>query len=151
MQVLGNKEGLAVLEAMLWPVVALAGLTFVVWCVMYQRRISEIRRSGIDPQQLATRESAAPLLTNVTAADNFRNLLEIPVLFYAVCLVIVVTDAAISVQVALAWTFVALRALHSLIHVTYNRVMHRFIVYMLGTICVWAMWAIFATTLASRA
>lgn len=49
---------------------------------------------------------------------------------------------------ALAWSFVALRTAHSLIHVTYNRVVHRFAVYVLGTLCVFAMWALFAFQLA---
>lgn len=51
-------------------------------------------------------------------------------------------------QVVLAWAFVGLRAVHSLIHVTYNRVVHRFFVYAASTLCVFAMWILFAVSLA---
>ena len=86
-------------------------------------------------------------LQDIAPADNFRNLFEVPVLFFAVCCALAVTDTVTGIQLALAWAFVALRAAHSFIHVTYNRVMHRFTVYVASTICVFAMWALFAWSL----
>lgn len=136
-------------EAILWPMTALVGLTFLVWCVMYWRRIGEIRRAGISPQLLATRKFASAHLRKSAAADNFSNLLEAPVLFYVLCLVLVITDQATSAQVALAWVYVLLRSLHSLIHVTYNRVIHRFAAHVLSMACLSSMWAVFAISLAS--
>ena len=43
-----------------------------------------------------------------------------------------------------SWTYVALRALHSFIHCTYNRVLQRFAVYVASSILLWGMWAAFA-------
>lgn len=134
--------------AIFWPLIAQVALTAAIWVRLYLVRVGEMRARRIGPQALATARAAAGLLENVTAADNFRNLFEVPVLFFAICGALAIADAVTPLQLALAWAFVALRALHSLIHVTYNRVMHRFWVYVLSTACVFAMWAAFAIRLA---
>lgn len=130
-----------------WPVITLAGLTACIWVLMYVRRISEIRRGRIDPQSLATSETASSRLRNVSAADNFSNLLETPVLFYAICIILFVTGEVAQLQLVLAWLYVGLRAVHSLIHVTYNRVVHRWAVYVASTLCLFVMWGSFALSL----
>jgi hypothetical protein len=134
-------------HAILWPLVAQVGIVAMVWLRMYVVRLSEMRARGINPQSVATSRTAAGALEKVAAADNFRNLFEVPVLFFAVCLALAITDLATSAQLVLAWTYVALRAVHSFIHVTYNRVLHRFVVYALSTLCVFAMWALLAAAL----
>ncbi len=133
-----------------WPVIALVGLTALVCIVLYIRRISELRLGRINPQAIETRDKASAVLKNVSAADNFGNLLEAPVLFYVVCISLAVTGEVIPLQLALAWAYVALRALHSLIHVTYNRVIHRFAVYTLSMICLIVMWVVFGVSLFTR-
>lgn len=130
-----------------WPILGQVLLTFVVWVALYRSRVGEMRARRIRPQALATSRSAATTLENIAAADNFRNLFEMPVLFYAVCLALAVMDFVTPPQIALAWLFVALRAAHSLIHITYNRVMHRFAVYVASSVCVFAMWALFGFAL----
>jgi len=60
-----------------WPVITLVGLTGCIWVLMYVRRISEIWRARIDPQSLATSDIASNILKDVSAADNFSNLLKI--------------------------------------------------------------------------
>ena len=69
-------------------------------------------------------------------------------MFFAVCLTLYVTGHVTTLQFGLAWVFVLLRCAHSFIQVTYNRVMHRFRVYLLGLVCVFTMWAVFAVQLA---
>jgi hypothetical protein len=134
-------------EDILWPMIAQVALTFVVWLRMYFQRIGEMRAMRIHPQSIATSAAAAEKLRNTSAADNFRNLFEIPVLFYAICLALLLTDRITVTQLALAWTFVGLRVAHSLVHITYNKVKHRFFLYVLGAACVFAMWAVFAFSL----
>jgi hypothetical protein len=131
-------------ESILYPVIAMVGLTITIWVVLYRRRVAELRRSRINPQRISTSQDAASVLKDVTAADNFRNLFEVPVLFYILCLSLYVTQTVTSLLLGLAWVFVVLRGLHSYIHVTYNKVMHRFIVYLVSCLCLWAMWGIFA-------
>ena len=135
------------MSAIFWPVIALAGLTAAIWVLMYVRRIAEIRSARIDPQSLATSEMASNKLHNVSAADNFSNLLETPVLFYTICIIVYVVGEVTPFQLGLAWLYVALRAVHSLIHVSYNRVLHRWLAYVASTLCLFVMWANFAISL----
>jgi hypothetical protein len=136
----------------LLPAVALVFLTAMVWCWMYYTRITEIRRRRISVQDLAQAVEAKRLLKNVAGpSDNLVNLFEIPVLFYLALIILYVTDLSNSLYLGLAWTFVLLRYVHSLIHVTYNRVMHRFAVYFAGTLLLWVIWAILGGELVLKA
>ena len=122
------------------PILAMVGVTFVVWIVLYVQRIGEMRRRRIDPQRLASSSEASALLEDRRAADNFRNLFELPVLFHVGALAALATGVGGPVLTGLAWAFVVLRAAHSFVHCTYNRVMHRFTAYVLSTLVLWAMW-----------
>ena len=138
-------------HAILWPAFALVALTFVVWVRMYHVRIREMRRLRIDPQSVATSAQASGRFVDTRAADNLRNLFEMPVLFYAGVLVAHATASTDRTLTALAWLFVALRVLHSAIHCGYNRVMHRFGAYVAGSAVLWAMWVVLAFALARAA
>lgn len=132
---------------MLLAAAAMVAWTAVVWAKLYVDRLGEMRRRRIDPQSLAKAAERAGILQDTAAADNFRNLFEVPVLFYVLCLAAAFSGGATPGLVRAAWLFVALRVLHSLIHVTYNRVMHRFAVYAAGTLLLFGMWVAFALDL----
>ena len=134
-------------SAIFWPAVLQVALTLMVAVRMYLDRVTEMRARRVNPQALATSREAAARLENVAAADNFRNLFELPVLFFAICPALYVTDNVTALQLGLAWAFVLFRCAHTFIHVTYNRVMHRFQAYFLSMVCVFAMWAVFAVQL----
>jgi len=134
-------------RALFLPVLAMAALTFVVWCRMYFTRIGEMRRERIHPQSIANSAQAAARLQDTRAADNFRNLFELPVLFYAALAIAALTGQDGTPVVGLAWLFVALRVLHSAIHCTYNRVMHRFIAYLVGGLVLWVLWDVIGAEL----
>jgi len=119
-------------QALLMPLLAMVGLTLLVWLRLYMVRIPEMRSSRIHPQQLAG-SADKHLLKDTRASDNFINLFEVPVLFYVLVLGTMQAGLADSGFVGLAWAFVGLRVLHSLIQCSYNRVMHRFAVYSLAT------------------
>jgi hypothetical protein len=70
---------------------------------------------------------------------NVANLFELPVIFYALTLTAFITNNADSTAVALAWAFTVSRVIHSSIHITYNNVLHRFLVFAVGLIIVAAM------------
>ncbi len=131
------------------PFCAMALLTALVWVKLYADRLGEMRARDIAPQKLASARAAAGQLEITAAADNFRNLFEVPVLFYALCIALAVTGGSTPAMVAAAWAYVGLRALHSLIHVTYNRVVHRFLVYVASTLLLFAMWIAFFMRLAA--
>lgn len=130
--------------AIILPVLALVFLTAVVWVRLYVERIRELKQRRIDPQALATSASSGQTMQRVQASDNFRNLFEVPVLFYALCAVLAWAQHVSSFFIIGAWVYVALRCIHSFIHLTYNRVMHRFAVYVLSTVVLFALWAGFA-------
>ena len=125
------------------PVAGMVFVTALVWVKLYADRLGEMRAKRINPQSLATARGAGGLLERTQAADNFRNLFEVPVLFYVLCIAVAVTGGSTPGLVAAAWAYVGLRALHSLIHVTYNRVLHRFLVYVSSTALLFGMWAVF--------
>ena len=118
---------------LLLPLLAMVALTLMVWVRLYAVRIPEMKRSRIRPQQLAGSADKG-LLKDTRASDNFINLFEVPVLFYVLVLATLATGVNDGVLLALAWAFVGLRALHSAIQCTYNRVMHRFSAYALATV-----------------
>lgn len=133
---------------LLLPLLAMVALTLLVWVRLYAVRIPEMKRSRIDPQRLAGSADKG-LLKDTRASDNFMNLFEVPVLFYVLVLATMLAGVNDPVLLALAWAFVALRALHSAIQCSYNRVMHRFTVYALATVSLFCYLARLAWLLAA--
>lgn len=110
-------------------------LTLVVWVYMYARRIPFIRGSGLRDDQLTPLELARispPAVAN--PSDNLKNLFETPTIFYVLALYLHVTQSVDGVYVAAAWVFVGFRALHSLVHCTFNLVLLRFSLYAISTV-----------------
>jgi hypothetical protein len=81
---------------------------------------------------------------------NFMNLLELPLLFYVVCIALYVTLSVDALAVALAWVYVVLRLVHSLVHLTYNNVVHRLGAYAVSAVVLAALWGRFAVALLQR-
>jgi hypothetical protein len=125
------------------PCTAMVLVTALVWVKLYVDRIGEMRARRIGAQSISTPREAASRLEKTNAADNFRNLFEVPVLFYVWCIGIALTGGSTPGLVTTAWAYVVLRALHSLIQSTYNRVMHRFLVYIASTLLLFALWLAF--------
>ena len=128
-------------EALALPVMSLLLLTLVVWVVMFIHRVGYANSHGIDAEELKSPADVARLLPVEVAGsgNNFKNLFELPVLFYVICLYLTVFGQVTSLMVSCAWAFVALRALHSLIHCSYNKVMHRFLAYLASSLALWIM------------
>jgi hypothetical protein len=127
--------------AIFGPVLATMFLTLAVWIYLYVRRIAFIRGLGAAdlsvPGELA--RLSPPAVSN--PSDNFKNLFEIPVLFYALALSLFVTSQVDGTYLAASWVFVAFRVLHSAVHCTFNHVTLRFTVYLISTLAVWFMLA----------
>ena len=134
-------------SSIVMPAAALVLLTAIVWSRLYVERIGEMRRRRINSQSLATSVAGSGVLKEIQASDNFQNLFEVPVLFYTLCAILAFAEHVSVFYVVGAWLFVALRYVHSLIHLTYNRVMHRFTVYALSTVLLFLMWGVFSVQL----
>jgi hypothetical protein len=130
-------------HAILLPPIALAFLTGYVWLRLGADRLSEMRERKIHPQKIATSKQSAESFQNVQSADHFRNLFEVPVLFYALCGYLAITSYTSVLLLACAWGFVLLRALHTYIHLTHNTVVRRFQAFVASTIVLYVMWGIF--------
>ena len=129
-------------QPLLYALLAQVGLTFLVWIYLYFLRLGKIFRDNIEPQQLAIRSEAQLLMAEVAGpSDNFKNLFEVPVLFYLAITVSLILFIQSPLLDGMAWAYVMLRGIHSLVHITYNRVVHRFIVYFSSTLMLWGMWA----------
>ena len=128
-------------ESIFGPFLGMLLLTFVVWVHLYLRRLSFIKTNRIDAQQLTTPDRRNQIIPEEVSypAYNFQNLFELPVVFYALCLCLYVTQGVDVVYVVVAWAFFGLRVVHSLIHCTSNLVMLRFITYMAGAVTLWFM------------
>ena len=123
------------------PFLGMMLLTLIVWIVLYVRRIGYLKSNRIHAQKVATPEKVAATIPEEVQypANNFKNLFELPVVFYFLCLYLYVSGNVDSWYVMGAWAFVALRAIHSFVQCTTNIVMRRFIVYMAGAIVLWVM------------
>lgn len=115
-------------------------LTLAVWVTMFARRIPFIQ--SLDPEiDLAEPgkldELSPPSVSN--PSDNLKNLFELPVLFYGVCLALYVTEQVDGLHVAAAWVFAVFRILHSVVHCTFNHVLVRFGLYLVASLALWLM------------
>lgn len=127
--------------AILIPMLCLIGLTFFTLWLMYFTRIGHMRRNRISAQRLQDRNAAREALVPVAApSDHFNNLLELPPLFYCAVILIWLLNLTDDLYLIMAWLFVVLRLVHSLIHLSYNRVMHRFIAFSTGALVLTLLW-----------
>lgn len=127
--------------SLMQPFFGMMLLTMLVWVLMYVRRLSFLQREGLDAQEFVTPEKITALVPDTTNAtsNNLKNLFEMPVIFYALCLYLESHQLVDSTYVMLAYGFLGFRVLHSVIHCSYNRVMHRFSCYLLSSVLLWGM------------
>lgn len=126
-------------SAIFGPFFATIFLTLAVWMYMYIRRIAFISGNRLGQAELAKPGALARLSPPAIAnpSDNLKNLFEIPVLFYALVLYLFVTRQVDALYVGAGWVFVAFRALHSLVHCTFNLIILRFYLYLFASLAVW--------------
>jgi hypothetical protein len=120
------------------PFIATMLLTMVVWFYMYGRRLPFIFSSGLDPRQMTPLELARTSPLSVSnPSDNLKNLFELPTIFYAVVLYLYATQQVDRGYVVAAWAFFLFRALHSIVHCTFNFIPLRFALYVISAGALW--------------
>lgn len=126
-------------SAILQPVVILLAWTMVIWLWMYITRIPAMQRAKIDVANLkggTGKDLDAILPPEVQwKAHNYNHLLAEPMIFYAVCIVLAIIGHGEGINLAVAWLYVGLRILHSLVQVTVNRVAVRFLLFASSSLC----------------
>ncbi len=122
------------------PILAMICLTMIVWFYMFYRRLSYMMGNKINPQKLDNPSKRNILPDDINnSAYNLVNLFEMPILFYVLCALFIMTGSSDQLSLVFAWGFVAMRVVHSFIQCTYNRVMHRFYIYSLSTFLLFAL------------
>lgn len=121
---------------LLGPVIALVAWSMVMWIWMYATRIPAIMalRMKLDPD--APRgEQMATLPPRVRwKADNYNHLMEQPTIFYAIVLVLALLGSTAELHLVMAWAYVGLRIVHSLVQALVNRIEWRFALFVLSNL-----------------
>jgi hypothetical protein len=127
----------------LQPVIALAAWTMVMWLWMYATRIPAMNKARLSDEELSTLTPSkfdAVLPAHVQwKAYNYNHLHEAPTVFYAVAIVLAIIGQGDGFNAWLAWAYVALRVIHSLVQATVNKVMVRFAVFVLSSLVLIAL------------
>ncbi|RYZ94551.1 MAG: hypothetical protein EOP47_27650 [Sphingobacteriaceae bacterium] len=135
---------------MIYPMFAMIFLTFLVGAQLFRLRLKAVKSGKVrlSSFRLNTNTDTPPDM--LQAMRNYSNLFEVPVLFYVAGTLAIATHIeAVSITL-LAWLFVAARAVHSWIHLTYNNVIHRMQAFMAGNVCLILIWILLLLNYASR-
>lgn len=135
-------------EAIFAPVIVLVLLTMGVLGYTGYKRFSAGFAGRVRAGDFRYGETANVPSDVAVANRNFMNLLEAPVLFYTFCISAYVTHTVAPWLLALAWLYVALRFVHTFVHLTYNKIMHRFSSYAASNLVLLLLWLGFAVRLA---
>ncbi len=130
-------------NAMMGPVLAQVGLTLITLLILYARRVPAMVAAKPTNEVMQDKKSLQALPAGARfAAENYNHQFESPVLFYVLCVGAMIAGLTSELSLILAWAYVALRAIHAAIHITYNRVMHRFLVFVISSIVLIALFAV---------
>lgn len=128
------------MTSILTPVLALICLSLLVWIWMYATRMPALSKAGLDPQAAMHPGSLDVLPSSARrVADNYNHLMEQPTIFYALVFYLYLSAQADQTAIWLAWTYVILRVIHSLVQCTVNQVTLRFPIFAISTLVLIAM------------
>lgn len=128
--------------AVAWPAFALVALTLFSVARLARMRFAAARAGRVDPRFYKLLQGAGEPPELAAATRNVINLYEMPTLFYAGTAVALATGQGNGLLVGLGWAYVALRGLHSAIHVTSNRVLWRFRAFAASWLVLLAYWIV---------
>jgi hypothetical protein len=137
--------------AIVWPAFALVALTLLSVARLARMRFAAARAGRVDPRYYKVFKGEGEPHELAAASRNVINLHEMPTLFYAGTAIAFAAGESGPVLVALGWAYVGMRALHSGIHVSTNRVMWRFRAFFASWVVLLAYWAVLGVAIASPA
>lgn len=136
------------MKSIFYPVVTLAIWTLLVQVSIAYARIRAGTRRRLRVDDFKYGESPAVPPDVCLPNRNYMNLLEAPVLFYVACIVLFVTASVTDTAITLAWLYVGLRIIHSLIHLSYNSVLHRLAAFGASNVVLAILWLLTGLRLA---
>ena len=125
-------------EATIWPVIAHVALVFCLYLLLSMRRMRAVREGRARSEQF--RENREEPAESLVVKNALANQFELPVLFYAVSILLYLVDADNPATVAGGWLFVALRYAHAYVHVTSNRLRYRRPLFIAGLAVLFLLW-----------
>jgi len=133
--------------AILWPMIAHVALVYAVYVLLGLRRRQAVMAGEAKISAFRENQNEPPL--SLFARNNLENQFELPMLFHVACLALFVSGAVGMVAVALAWLFIASRVVHTIIHVSSNRIRYRQPAFLAGFLLLGGMWVLLAIQLAT--
>lgn len=126
--------------AIIYPAIAMFGLTFVVMVMLGTARYKAVRARRVSIRYFRSyNEGKQPERLHLMSR-HLQNHFEVPPIFYAGVLFTYVTGSVTILSVVLAWMYVVLRCVHSFIHLGSNNVLHRFYVFLASIACLVGLW-----------
>ncbi|MGE0615923.1 MAG: MAPEG family protein [Bacteriovoracia bacterium] len=125
---------------LVYPMAALVGFTLLFSCVMLFTRINEVRRGRMSARYFKTFTEGTPTPIVVKLSRHYNNLFELPVIYYATLLMMMILGITSSAAVGFAWLFVAARVAHAYIHVGSNKIVPRIFAFVLGWVAILGLW-----------
>lgn len=124
-------------HGMIAPVVALVIWSMIMLVWLYATRIPAMQKAKVKPGEATKSQMEA--LPSANVANNYNHLMEQPTLFYAICFSLQILGQAHEVNIGLAWAYVGLRVLHSLVQATVNAIMLRWVIFMIASLVLGAL------------
>ena len=129
-------------QMILLPLFVQVLLTLLLGLMLFSARTAALRGQQVRWQDIALGEPRWPPAA-IQIGNAFRNQFELPVLFYVLTILVIITRQADFIFVVLAWIFVLTRVAHAYVHVTSNHVPTRGMIYGLGAALLLIMWGMF--------
>lgn len=128
------------MNSILTPILIMVSWSLFMWLWMYMTRLPAMTKADVDPQDAAHPGSLNVLPSNVRRiADNYNHLHEQPTIFYALVIYCHLAGITDSTTVMLAWGYVGARVVHSIVQSTFNKVMIRFLLFVLSNVFLFAV------------
>lgn len=124
---------------MLYPLLAMVAFTFLLLLFGFLMRYRAVSRGEVSIGYFRLVSGDAPRYLQ-QATRHYSNLFEMPVLFYVAALIYLLHPIEAAWVAPLAWAYVVFRVLHALIHLTYNNVIHRMLVFQISNLALIALW-----------
>lgn len=126
--------------ALIPPIATLVALTFIVLVLTAVVRNLAVFRGTASVRYYLDYVSDPPGERIERPARTFNNLLQLPMLFYAACALMLASGIIDSIQVTLAWLFVGIRVVHAFVYIAFNRLAYRFSLFAASTVVLWVLW-----------
>jgi hypothetical protein len=130
------------ISAVILPVLVQVGLTLILLFWLGRSRLAILRTGEVKVKDIALGERNWPKRL-LQLQNAYQNQFELPVLFYALVALALITRKADMLFVVMAWMFVVSRLVHAAIHTTSNKLSRRFMAFVVGVLILAAMWVIF--------